>query len=186
MGKLLLLFTVVPLVELYLLLYLGSFIGFWPTVAIVLVTGVLGAMLAKREGLRVFRRWSDALREGRMPEEGVLGGVLVLVGGVLLVTPGVLTDVTGLLLLFPPTRRFVAERLRRYAERRIAGGQLHVVSYGMGGFEAVGGGPFGGMRARAPGTSSAPRAPRNPSVIDVEGEVVDVTPGDAAPKRLRD
>ncbi len=83
-GKLLLLFTVVPLVELYLLLVIGSSIGFWPTVAIVLTTGLLGAWLAKSEGLRVYRKWQASLAQGRLPEEGVLGGLLVLVGGVLL------------------------------------------------------------------------------------------------------
>ena len=130
MGKwLLLLFTVVPLVELYLLLALGRLLGFWETVGIVLVTGALGAWLAKSEGLRVVRRWQGALARGVMPEEGVLGGLLVLVGGVLLVTPGVLTDVVGLSLLLPLTRKPIAAMLRRAAERRIADGTIQVVSF---------------------------------------------------------
>jgi UPF0716 protein FxsA len=179
-GKLLfLLFVVVPLAELYLLLVLGSVLGFWPTVAIVLVTGVLGATLAKREGLRVFRKWSDAIAEGRVPEEGVLGGLLVLVGGVLLVTPGVITDVTGLLLLFPPTRRFVAERLRRYAERRVRDGRIRVVSYHVGGMGA----PFGGMGVPF-GQPMDARPASEPGVIDVEGEVIEVDGVVREPKRL--
>ncbi len=169
MGKLLLLFTVVPLVELYLLLFIGDRVGFWPTVAIVASTGAIGAILAKREGLRVLEKWQAALAEARVPEEGVLGGVLVLVGGVLLVTPGVLTDFTGLMLLIPPTRRIIAGFVMRSVERRVAAGSVHVVSYGLGG-------PGTGAPRSAP--RSAPRGQRSvpamPGVIDVEGEVIDV------------
>lgn len=158
MGKLLLLlFTIVPLAELYLLLLLGRLMGFWSTVVLVLVTGVLGAALAKSEGLRVLRQWQAALTEGRMPEEGVLGGLLVLVGGVLLITPGVLTDVTGLLLLFPPTRRLVAAFVMKRLERRIREGSVRVVTFST--FDRQG--PF------------APRdVPVTGAVIDVDGEEV--------------
>ncbi len=128
-GKLLLLFTVVPLIELYLLLLVDDLIGFWPTVGIVLATGVVGATLARFEGLRVLKQWRKALFRGKVPEDGVLSGLLVLVGGVLLVTPGVLTDVVGLLLLIPPTRRVVAGWFRRGIERRIEGGQIQVTNY---------------------------------------------------------
>ena len=158
-GKLLLLFTVVPLVELYLLLFIGDFLGLLPTVAIVLVTGVLGAWLAKREGFRVYRKWQEALAEYRMPEEGVLGGLLVLVGGVLLVTPGVLTDITGLLLLIPPSRRVIAAFMRSRVEKRIQDGSVHVVTF------------TGGATTHRQGIR---RTPAPPGVIDVEGEVIDV------------
>lgn len=158
MGKLLVLFTVVPLVELYLLLFIGHLVGFWPTVGLVLLTGLVGAWLAKSEGLRVFRRWQAALSEGRIPEEGVLGGLLVLVGGVLLVTPGVLTDVTGLLLLFPPSRRLVAKGVRAYFERRLQDGSVRVVS-----FREVRMDPF--QDAAGPGPHE--------DVIDVEGSAVE-------------
>lgn len=112
MRALLVLFVVVPLVELYLLTLLARATSFWVAVALTLVTGVLGGSLAKREGLRVWRRWQQSLNEMKMPEEGVIGGLLVLVGGVLLITPGILTDISGFLLLIPATRRFVAERIR--------------------------------------------------------------------------
>lgn len=129
MVKLILLFTFVPLVELFLLLLIHEHVGFWPTAGIVLVTGVVGAGLARAEGLRVFRQWRKALFRGKVPEDGVLGGVLVLVGGVLLVTPGVLTDAVGLLLLIPPTRRLIATWVKRGIERRISAGQIQVVNY---------------------------------------------------------
>jgi UPF0716 protein FxsA len=167
-GKLFLLFTIVPLVELYLLLLLGQWMGFWPTVALVMVTALLGAFLGKREGLKVWHCWRDALSQGRMPEEGILGGVLVLIGGVLLVTPGVLTDLTGMLLLIPPTRRQIATIVRKRLEKRFATGQAagavrYRVDLGNGnvveGFRQH----FGGYAAR--GTAAG--------VIDAEGEVVE-------------
>ena len=127
-GKLLLLFTIVPLCELYLLLLIDEQIGLWPTIAIVLTTGFIGALLARSEGLRVLRQWQRSLVRGKVPEEGVLGGVLILVGGVLLVTPGVMTDLVGLLLMFPVTRRRVADAIRRRLERRIQDGSIRVVN----------------------------------------------------------
>ncbi len=155
MGRwLFLLFTVVPLVELYLLLWLGDRLGFAATVALVLFTGVVGATLAKLEGLRVMREWQEALGAGKMPTDGVMGGLLILVGGVLLVTPGVLTDLTGFLLLIPPTRRLVMKVLRRRLEAGIASGNVRVQT--MGGF-----GGFGSTPGRPAGRGQ---------VIDVEGE----------------
>ncbi|MCX4242694.1 FxsA family protein [Paraliomyxa miuraensis] len=118
LGKLLLLFTVVPVVELYLLITIGAQLGAGATVAIVLGTGLLGAWLAKREGARVMRQWQESMARGEIPKEGVVSSVLVLVGGVLLITPGVLTDVTGLLLLVPWSRRAVAHLVRKRLAHR--------------------------------------------------------------------
>ncbi|MCA9707726.1 MAG: FxsA family protein [Myxococcales bacterium] len=119
LGKLLLLFTVVPVVELYLLITLGQHLGAEATIGLVLVTGLLGASLARREGARVLRNWQASMARGELPKEGVTSSLLVLVGGVLLVTPGVVTDVTGLLLLVPWSRRWVAEVVRRRLEHRL-------------------------------------------------------------------
>ncbi len=131
MRWLLLLFVVVPLVELYLLLWIGSFIGFWPTVGIVLATGLLGSTLAKREGLKVWRAWRHSLETLTPPEQGVVDGVLVLIGGALLITPGVLTDILGLLLLMPGPRAVVAKRVRRSIDRRIAAGRIQIMQSGL-------------------------------------------------------
>ncbi|XXY48323.1 FxsA family protein [Sorangium sp. So ce269] len=185
MGKLILLFSVVPIVELWLLLSIGDVIGFWPTVAIALGTAVLGAALGKREGLKVLAAWRGAMTEGRIPDEGLTGGLLVLLGAALLVTPGVLTDVAGLLLLFPPTRRRIAAVVRERLERRVVaasaagfGGQgpspgaffsMRVIDFG--------GGPFG----ERPGASRG--QPAAGQVIDVEAEVTeDDERGGPAPK----
>lgn len=106
------------LLELVVLWQVGLVVGFWPSVAIIAVTGLLGGGLAKREGLRVFRQWSEAMGQGRVPEVGLVDGVLVLLGGVLLFAPGFVGDVLGLTLLFPPTRRLVAGAVRGHLSRR--------------------------------------------------------------------
>jgi|GEM_PF-1048978 len=111
LARLFFTFTTVTLVELYLLVWMGTWMGFWPTLALVMTTALVGATLAKREGLKVLREWQTALAEMRVPKEGLTGALLVLVAGIFLMTPGLLTDVTGLLLLVPPVRRFVGKRI---------------------------------------------------------------------------
>lgn len=122
MAKLLFLLIGVPLVETYLLMQIGGALGFWNTLWLVILTGVLGLVLARLEGLRVWRDWQHALAEGRMPADGVLSGLLLLVGGLLLIFPGVLTDAVGVLLLIPPTRRLAAAWLRQWLQRKIGEG----------------------------------------------------------------
>jgi UPF0716 protein FxsA len=172
-GKWLAVFTLIPLAETFLLYVLGQHMGLWATIGVILLTGVLGAALAKREGLRVWKTWTQSLAQGRLPEEGIVGGVLVLVGGVLLVTPGVLTDLTGVALLVPPSRRFIGQHVRRYLEKRIEQGtvQYRVQVGGLGGLGGLGG--FGGMG-------------RDPDVIDAEGEVVDERRRDRRRSALED
>ncbi len=170
MARLFLLFTLLPLLELFVLARIGSHVGFLPTLLGVIVVGALGAALARREGFRVLREWQEALAQGRTPSEGVVGGALLLVAGLLLVTPGVISDVLGLLLLVPPIRASVAAIVRRRLDRALAEGTVRV--YGAPGM----GGPFGPM-GRAPGAHRGPpsRPPAGvPAVIDVEGEVVEV------------
>lgn len=102
--RLLLLFTVVPLVELTLLVYLGQEVGLWPTIALVLGTGILGAWLAKLQGLLVLRQVQGELARGRLPTDALVDGALILVAGTLLLTPGLITDLWGFVLLVPPGR----------------------------------------------------------------------------------
>jgi UPF0716 protein FxsA len=120
MRWLFLVFVVTPLVELYLLLWFAKLTSFSAAVALTLVTGVVGGSLAKREGIKVWRRWREALANMQPPEQGVIDGVLVLIGGVLLITPGILTDITGFTLLAPPTRALVARAIRRRMDARLA------------------------------------------------------------------
>ena len=118
-AKLLLLFITVPLVEFLLLMKIGFRIGFWPTFAIILITGFIGAWLTRIQGLRTLSRFQKAATEGRLPHQEVMDGVMILVAGAVLLTPGFLTDVAGFLLLVPPVRTMVRKYLSRYLKRRI-------------------------------------------------------------------
>ncbi|HEY6725099.1 MAG TPA: FxsA family protein [Polyangiaceae bacterium] len=140
------LFIVVPILELYLLTLIARATSFWVALGLAVGTGVVGGILAKREGLRVWRRWQAAMREMRVPDEGVISGMLVLLGGVLLVTPGVLTDVAGMLLLIPPTRRTIAAWVRRRVDV-----QLGTLSTAWPAGAGLGGSGFGGAPPRRPG-----------------------------------
>jgi UPF0716 protein FxsA len=108
------LFTAIPLVELWLLFQLSGLFGFWTTIAVVLGTGIVGASLARWQGWRVLARVQTDLRQGTMPADAIGDGVLILVAGVLLITPGVLTDLFGLSLLVPPIRILLKAGIRRW------------------------------------------------------------------------
>lgn len=116
LGRLALLFVVVPLLELALLLRVGAAIGLLPTVALVVATGVVGAVLARIQGVQTVRRLRHRLANGESPSRELLDGGLILLGAALLLTPGLLTDAAGLLLLLPVTRPAIRERLRRRFE----------------------------------------------------------------------
>ena len=122
--RLFLLFTVVPSVELYLLFKLAAAMGAAETVALVIVTGIVGSWLAKREGLSVVTRITQEAQAGFPSGDGLLEGALVLAGGLLLVTPGVLTDLTGFLLILPPSRKLLAPALKRWLLKNVKVVQL--------------------------------------------------------------
>lgn len=130
MGLLFLAFTLIPFVELYLLIRIGKVVGAAPTLLFVVLMGLLGAYLAKQQGRKVMDEWRKAFAEGRIPEEGVLGGALVLFGGLLLITPGIVTDFFGLFMLLPFTRKRLAAGLRRYLEGQVASGNVQVERFG--------------------------------------------------------
>jgi UPF0716 protein FxsA len=112
-------FVAVPLVEVFLLLWLGSLLGAGPSFLVVVITGVLGAWLAKREGLGVLRTLRTELGKGLPPGSRLVEGGMVLAGGLLLMTPGILTDLTGFLLIAPPSRRYLAPRLLSAVMKRL-------------------------------------------------------------------
>ena len=120
--RLLILLTVVPLVEVVILIRIAEYLSWGPTIGLVVVTGVLGAWLARREGLRVLRRIQADLARGVPPTGAMVDGALILVAGLVLVTPGVLTDLCGFALLVPPIRAWVKRKLAEYFRTRI----LHV------------------------------------------------------------
>lgn len=120
-GRLVLLFTLVPALEIYLLVKVGGQIGAANTLLLIVATGVVGAHYARRQGFEVVRRIQASMAEGRMPARELVDGAMLLLGGALLVTPGLLTDAVGFSLIFPPTRdvwqRTLVEWLRRKVER---------------------------------------------------------------------
>lgn len=117
--RLLLLFVIIPLVEIALLIEIGSHIGTLATIALILGTGVLGASLAHRQGLEVLRRIQAKVSQGMMPDEELFDGVLILGAGILLLTPGLLTDITGIVLLVPTSRAVIKKWLRGFLQRHI-------------------------------------------------------------------
>ena len=120
LGILLLLFIALPIIELILLLRIGAWLGGWTAVALVLATGVIGAMLARSQGARVLLEIRAELGAGRLPVARLVDGAMILAAGLLLITPGILSDTFGILLLFPPSRslvrRWVSGRMRRMVE----------------------------------------------------------------------
>lgn len=106
-----LVFLLTPIVEMYLLIRVGGYIGAWPTIALVVLAAVGGVALVRSQGLATLTRGMQRLEGGQLPAEEVAEGLLLAVAGVLLLIPGLLTDVLGLLLLVPALRRLLARRL---------------------------------------------------------------------------
>jgi UPF0716 protein FxsA len=121
--RLFLLFTVVPVIELYILIKIGSIIGPLPTIGIVIGTGIAGAYLVRLQGLLVISRVYGEVRRGRFPGDALIDGFLLAIAGALLISPGILTDVTGLLILAPPIRRYLKDwvktKIRDYISRKL-------------------------------------------------------------------
>ena len=116
--KLFLAFTIIPIIEIYLLIEIGSMFGALTAVTLVILTGFLGAFLARMQGLQTLYRIQESLLEGRMPSGELLDALLIVIAGLVLLTPGFLTDSAGFLLLIPATRNFIKYWLRRQIELR--------------------------------------------------------------------
>lgn len=119
-----LLFILVPLIELAVLVFLGSIIGFWYTILIVIATGFIGALMAKRQGVKTLSRIRSNLEQGIVPSDELFQGALILAGGLLLLTPGLITDITGFALLLPQTRRLIGKVIISLIRRKIQSGQI--------------------------------------------------------------
>lgn len=143
MFYLILLFTAVPLIEFSLLWWLTGEMGLPQTILLVLGTGVLGAWLARQQGVMALWRIRQQLATGQMPTDALFDGALILVAGAVLITPGVMTDAVGFALLIPPLRAIVKSRLSKWAAKNV---QFQATSY----------------------TSPSQARPTSDSVIDVE------------------
>ncbi len=117
--KLFLIFAVIPVIEIAVLIKIGSVIGTFNTVMLVIGTAVVGAYLVKLEGISVLNRFQRSMMEGRLPTEELLDGAMILVSGALLVTPGIFTDIAGFLLVIPLSRNFIKKILKPFIERAI-------------------------------------------------------------------
>jgi len=146
---LVLLFVVVPIVELYVIIQIGQAIGVLPTIALLILDSILGAALMRSQGRAAWRRFNRALAEGRVPGQEVMDGALVIFGGALLLTPGFLSDFLGLILLLPPTRAIVRTVLLRRFAGRIAAGAASGAQARMGRMFTFEAGPGAGRRRPA-------------------------------------
>lgn len=128
-GRLFILFTLVPLVELYLLIKVGSHLGAEATILLIVLTGGVGALMARMQGFQVIVQIRERLREGVLPADELLAGGLIVVGGLLLVTPGLLTDAVGLALLLPFVRSRVVVWIKDFMRRKIEDGRVQIVTW---------------------------------------------------------
>ncbi|CAN5661335.1 hypothetical protein BH23GEM11_BH23GEM11_11670 [soil metagenome] len=126
------LFVVVPLLELALLVWVGQWIGVVPTVGIVAATGLLGAWLARKQGLRTLTELQVRAARGEIPAQAMLDAGSILVGGLLLLTPGILSDLLGFSLLLPPTRHVLQRWAKERMARGIRSGTMKFTYMGMG------------------------------------------------------
>jgi len=124
--RLFLLFTLVPALELYLIIKVGQSIGAFNTLLIIIFTGVLGAYYARQQGFKVFSNIQWKMEQGNLPGDDLVNGAMLLVGGALLITPGFVTDFLGFSLIFPPTREAMKVSVSRYLQRKIERGEIRV------------------------------------------------------------
>jgi len=129
LWKLFLAFTIIPVSEIYVLIAIGGQIGILPSIGLVILTGIVGASLARSQGLQTLGRIRDSFQQGVVPGEELLNALLIAVAGIVLLTPGFLTDAAGLFLLIPATRTLCREWLKRrielvYAQRNVGNGPI--------------------------------------------------------------
>ena len=129
LWKLFLVFTIIPVSEIYILIAIGGQIGILPSIGLVILTGIVGASLARSQGLQTLGRIRDSFQQGVVPGEELLNALLIAIAGIVLLTPGFLTDAAGLFLLIPATRTLCREWLKRrielvYAQRNVGNGPI--------------------------------------------------------------
>jgi UPF0716 protein FxsA len=151
------LFIVVPWLEIVLLLAVADALGFFSMIGIVLLTGFVGAGLARQQGLQALMKVRQAAGQGRVPSNEIFDGVCILCAGLLLLTPGLLTDGVGFLLLLPPGRTALRKFLLGKLQKGVSRGSLRVV--------------FGG-KGHSPRASRSRASSRGADVIDVKADTI--------------
>lgn len=114
---LLLLFILVPILEIYLLITVGSFIGAVPTILLLMLAAITGSYLLRTQGLATLQKMQTTLEQGQLPTEALLEGVLLLLGGALFVVPGFLTDIAALVCVFPASRRYLVRKIIQHLQQ---------------------------------------------------------------------
>lgn len=127
--RLLILVILLPILEIYVLIESGRLIGVWPTVLLVVMTGIAGSWLMRQQGFALLSRVQAELAEGRLPAGALLDGALVIAGGMLLLTPGFCTDLAGFTMLVPATRRFWRGWLQIWLAGQLASGRMIIRRY---------------------------------------------------------
>ena len=125
MRVLFVLFVVIPIVEMYVLIRVGAWLGAWPTIGLVLLTAVIGAALLRHEGINTLASVQRRLQFGELPARELIEGLFLAMGGALLLTPGFVTDVVGFTFLLPPTRKLLAAYLLRRGVFHVQGVGSH-------------------------------------------------------------
>ena len=124
-SKLLILFVIVPVTELYILIEVGKRIGSLTTISIIIFTGILGAYLVKNQGFMILRKIQHDLNEEIMPGDSLIQGAIILAGGILLLTPGFVTDILGFIFLTPASRNIVKKYLLKWLKGKIKEGNIY-------------------------------------------------------------
>jgi len=127
MRALLIFFIVAPACEIGVLLLSGKTIGVLPTVLLIILTGFVGAYLAKKQGMQAVRNLQKEIQYGRIPSNAILDAMAILVGGIMLLTPGFISDIVGLFLLFPITRNWIKPFLIQFIKKWIDKHTIHII-----------------------------------------------------------
>lgn len=121
---LLITFIVVPTIEIAIFIWTGGHFGIWAVLALILLTGFLGTLIVRYEGVQTMRRAQQAFQQGEVPTDEILEGICLLIGSVLLITPGFFTDLVGFLIVFPLTRKPFVALLKRIIAKKVAKGTI--------------------------------------------------------------
>jgi len=123
--KLLILFVIIPVTELYILIEVGKRIGILTTISIIIFTGILGTYLVKNQGFMILKKIQNDLNDGIMPGDSLIQGAIILAGGILLLTPGFVTDILGFIFLIPVSRNLIKKYLLKWLKGKIKEGNIY-------------------------------------------------------------
>ncbi|WMX54474.1 FxsA family protein [Peribacillus sp. R9-11] len=129
MKYFLLFIIAMPVIEIIVLLLSGNVIGFWPTLFLIVSTGLIGAYLAKRQGMETWKKAQEQIRYGMMPGNEIIDGICIFLGAALLLSPGLISDILGLILVFPPTRNLLKPIVIRFIMNRMNKGKVTIIRH---------------------------------------------------------